>query len=125
MTPPKFVAAPSAEERSALAQMHLYGPTPRQRQRAHAVLLSAKGYTLDQLADILGVGRDAISGWLDAWQARGVSGLADAPKSGRRRKIEAQVEAELLDLLENPTPDLKALVRERLKKKRSASAGTR
>ena len=120
----KFVAALTDGDRAALHRMHLHGPNARQRQRAHAVLLSAAGYTLDLLADILRVGRDTVSGWLDDWHARGLAGLADAPKPGRGRKISAALEAELLDLLENPTPDLKAVVQAHLKKKASGSPGT-
>jgi transposase len=124
MTPCKFVSALSTEDQAALVQMHLCGPTPRQRQRAHAVLLSAKGYTLDQLADILGTGRDTVSGWLNQWQARGLDGLADAVKSGRPRAMDAAIEAELRALIENPTPDLKALVQAHLKKKTTVPPGT-
>jgi transposase len=59
--------------------MHLHGPTARQRQRAHAVLLSARGYKLDQLADILRADRDTISGWLDARQEQGMSPRLEEP----------------------------------------------
>lgn len=120
----KFVSVLSEGNQAALEQMHLHGPTPRQRQRAHAVLLSAKGYRLDQLADILRADRDTISGWLDQWQAQGLAGLSDAPKTGRRRKMDAALEAELLDLLQNPTPALKAVVQAHLKKKTDRSPGT-
>lgn len=120
----KFVSALTEAEQTALETLHLYSPASRQRQRAHAVLLSAKGYTLDQMADILRADRDTISVWLDAWQQRGLQGLADAPKPGRRRKVDAALEADLLALLHNPTPDLKALVQAHLKKKADPSPGT-
>ena len=94
------------------------------RQRAQAVLLSAKGFSLEQLAALCDVHSETVSGWLDAWQEHGLDGLADAPKPGRRRKIDAALEAELLDLLQHPTPDLKAVVQAHLKKKTSGSAGT-
>ena len=67
---------------------------------------------------------ETVSGWLNQWQERGLEGLADAPKPGRRRKIDAILEAELLGLLQNPTPDLKAVVQAHLKKKTDRSAGT-
>jgi len=120
----KFVSALTHTDKDALTHLHSAGPTHRQRQRAQAVLLSAKGYTLEQIADVLDAGRNTVSGWLDAWQAHGLDGLADAPKSGGRRKIDAALEAELLDLLQNPTPDLKALVQTHLKKKQFRSPGT-
>ena len=120
----KLVSALTETEKDALTRLHCEAPTHRQRQRAKAVLLSAKGYTLDQIADVLDTSRFAVSGWLNRWQKRGLAGLADAPKSGRRRKIDAALEAELLDLLLHPTPDLKAVVQAHLKKKTSGSAGT-
>lgn len=121
----KFVSALADTDKDALTHLHSHGPTHRQRQRAQAVLLSAKGYTLEQIADVVGAGRNTVSGWLDAWQERGLSGLADAPKPGRDRKITAALEAELLGLLENPTPDLKAVVQAHLKKKAWRPPGTR
>lgn len=119
----KLVSALTQEQRTALELLHLNGATTRQRQRAHAVLLSADGYSLEQLAGILRADRDTISGWLDAWHRRGLEGLGDAPKSGRPRKIEADLEAELLDLIQHPTPALKAVVQAHLKKKTSKLPG--
>jgi len=120
----KFVSALTDTDKEALIHLRSDGPTHRQRQRAQAVLLSAKGYTLEQIADVTDAGRNTVSGWLDAWQEQGLDGLADAPKCGCRRKINAALEAELLDLLQNPTPDLKAVVQAHLKKKQSRSPGT-
>jgi len=95
----KYVSDLTEADRAALTQLHQAGRTHRQRQRAQAVLLSAQGFTLDQLAVICGADRDTVSGWLDAWRARGLGGLADAPKSGRRRKIGGSLEALLRDIL--------------------------
>lgn len=114
----KHISSLSESDQTALEQMHLHGKTARQRQRAHAVLLSVSGYKLDQLADILRADRDTISGWLDAWQERGLDGLADAPKPGRRRKIDGSLEAVLRDILiENPSPNMKALLQDEIKKR--------
>ena len=120
----KFVSALSDDQKASLEQLHRQGSVHRLRQRAQAVLLSAKGFTLEQLAVLCDVHPETVSGWLDAWQAQGLAGLADAPKPGRRRKIDAVLEAELLDLLQNPTPDMKAVLQAHLKKKTGRSAGT-
>lgn len=121
----KHIPSLSESDQAALEQMHLNGKTARQRQRAHAVLLSASGYKLFQLADILRADRDTVSGWLDAWQKQGLDGLADAPKSGRRRKIDGGLEAVLRDILiENPSPNMKAMLQAELKKKTNKSPGT-
>jgi transposase len=120
----KFVLALSEAQRASLEQVYRHGSAHRLRQWAHAVLLSAKGFTLEQLASMYEVHPETVSGWLDAWQERGLDGLADAPKPGRPRKVDVTLEAELLDLLQNPTPDLKAVVQAHLKKKTDKSPGT-
>ena len=58
--------------------------------RAHAVLLSARGYTLDQIADIYQQDRDRVSLWLDWWHDDEYDGLADDPKSGRPALLAAE-----------------------------------
>lgn len=121
----KFVSALTQADQSALRRLYQEGRSHRARQRAHAILLSAEGYTLAQLAEIFAVERDTVSRWLDAWQQQGLNGLADAPKSGRPRKLTKEVEAALVDLLQNPTPALKALVQAELRKKTSRFPGTR
>lgn len=114
----KFIDPLSDADRTALEQVHREGPAHRQRQRAQAVLLSSRGYTLEQLADLFQVRRDTVSGWLGAWQGRGLAGLQDAPKSGRTPKIDAAIKAHLREMLEDPSPNLKALVLDDLKKSR-------
>ena len=120
----KFVSALSDADRASLEHVYRHGSVHRLRQRAHAILLSAKGFTLEQLALMCEVHPETVSGWFDQWQQQGLDGLADAPKTGRRRKIDAALEADLLDLLQNPTPDLKAVVQAHLKKKTDPSPGT-
>jgi len=123
-----FGSDPGAESRTGAAASSWANRPPKttrscQRQRAHAVLLSADGYPLKQLVGLLHADRDTISGWLEAWQQKGLDGLADAPKPGRPRMMDADLEAELLELLTHPTPALKALVQAHLKKKTNRSPG--
>ena len=109
----------SDSERSALEVVYRQGATHRERQRAQAILLSARGYGLDQLADILGADRDTVSRWLDRWQREGFGGLSDAPRSGRPHKLDAVAEAAVREILENPGPDLKSVIMAELQKRGS------
>ena len=106
----------SESEREVLRGAHKSAATHRERQRSHAVLLSAKGYRLDQLSDIFEAARDTISRWLDAWQEHGIAGLSDAFKPGRPSKLRDTAQSVIVQVLQNPTPDLKPLLQERLKK---------
>jgi len=49
----------------------------------------------------------------------GLGGLADALKSGRTLKIDAAINSYLHEMLEDPSPNMKALVLDELKKKTS------
>lgn len=82
----KSVKGLSEAERRTLLDASRYAPWPRFRQRAPAVLLSAKGYKLAQLADIFEVDRDTVSGWLTAWERSGLLGLRDRDHPGCPRK---------------------------------------
>jgi transposase len=55
----------------------------RVSQRAHMVLLSARGYSVQQIAEIFAVGEDVVRGWLHRYQREGPTGLDDRPRPGR------------------------------------------
>jgi transposase len=57
----------------------------RGRDRAHALILSNKGYSIEQLSAIFEVRRATIGEWFDKWEKLGPIGLGDARKSGRPR----------------------------------------
>ncbi|MDM8561332.1 IS630 family transposase [Candidatus Parabeggiatoa sp. HSG14] len=46
------------------------------------MLLSARGYGIDEIANIFGVHRNTISTWIDKWEQTSISGLEDKPRSG-------------------------------------------
>ena len=54
--------------------------------RAQMVLLSARGYTVPQIAAIHDCGQDVVRLWLHRYEQEGVAGLDDAPRSGRPPK---------------------------------------
>ena len=96
MSQQRFVSPLSEEARRQLESLHRSGRSHRVRQRAHAVLLSAQGYTLDEAAHILRVDRDAVSRTLDRWEAGGAAALQEGARPGRPPKVDAALEAEVL-----------------------------
>ena len=96
MNHPRFVSVLSEEEQRQVEGLWRSGRSHRVRQRAHAVRLSAKGYTLDQIADVLAVDRDAVSRTLDRWKRGGVAALEEGHRPGRRPKVDADLEAQVL-----------------------------
>lgn len=73
------------EDRSLLELLKSRGSSERVRDRAHALLLSDKGYDINSLSDVFSVGRDTISSWISRWVTEGRKGLLDKDKPGRPR----------------------------------------
>ncbi|MEL6661317.1 MAG: helix-turn-helix domain-containing protein [Bacteroidota bacterium] len=74
-------------ERSSLISLKRRTDSNRVMERCHCLLLSGKGYQIEQLSDIFDVRRDTIRDWFDRWESEGLAGLEDAPKSGRPRRL--------------------------------------
>ena len=58
----------------------------RVSQRAHMVLLSGRGYTVQEIATIFACGEDVVRQWLHRYVAWGEPGLDDLPRVGRPPK---------------------------------------
>jgi transposase len=54
--------------------------------RAQMVLLSARGYSVRQIAEIFEVGEDRVRQWLHRYRREGPAGLEDRPRPGRPPK---------------------------------------
>lgn len=113
----KFIKALSEAEVLTLRAAQRDGSTPRLRQRALAVLFSSQGLSIMRLVAVLGVDRDTVSVWLDAWETRGLRGLYDGPRTGRPPRLAAADRQWLsTQLCEQPQPLQQ--VRERLRSAR-------
>jgi putative transposase len=83
MKPPRFVRPLTAKQRCQVEELFHRGPNARVRRRTQAVRLSAMGYSVSQIVEILGCSRQTVHNWLNAFEARGCEGLFDKPRSGR------------------------------------------
>lgn len=78
----RYVELSSAEE-LLLKQIKKTSNSERERDRAHALLLSNKGQSIEELSTIFEVRRATITDWLNRWNNSGIQGLSDHSKSGR------------------------------------------
>ena len=65
------------------------GPHPRQRRRAQAILAHSRGLQLPQLARVFAVDYTTAHAWLQAWERRGIAGLAEGARAGRPPLLDA------------------------------------
>lgn len=74
--------------------------------RAQMVLLSARGFTAQEIAEIQGVADVTVYKWLDRFDEGGPEGLYDREREGRPSKIDEEVEQEIKRVIkESPTKE--------------------
>lgn len=78
----RYVELSSSEE-LLLKKIKKTSNSERERDRAHALLLSSKGQSIEELSSIFEVRRATITEWLNRWNTSGIQGLSDSSKSGR------------------------------------------
>lgn len=86
-----YVRPPTETETQELKRM-MRAEAGRVSQRAHMVLLSARGRSVPELAEIFERDRQWVRRWLKRFNAAGPAGLYDEPRSGRPGKVTEEVE---------------------------------
>ena len=103
MKPQRFIRKLTKTERQEVENLFRKGPNNRVRKRAHAIRLSAMGYTVTQIAEILGCNRQSVHNWFDMFEQNGPKGLCDKPRSGRPAIATIDYRTKLLEAIKtNP-----------------------
>src|SRR5215210_526955 len=98
-TATRFIKSLSQEQQRSLNHTMRNHPSHRTRMRAHAILLSARRYSINQLADIFAVDRESVTAWLVRWEESGTKGLDDDPKSGRPPSLSKEEEKQAIAIV--------------------------
>lgn len=99
----RTIRQPTEEERAELKRMKRE-EVGRVAMRAHMMLLSERGLTAFDIADLHEVTHPTVYKWMDRFDAEGPEGLFDRDREGRPRKIDEEVEEVIEELLQaNPT----------------------
>jgi transposase len=106
----KYVTPLNDAELETLQQMQAHHPSRRTRMRAHSLLLSHQRYTIPQIARIYQVDPRRVSAWMDRWQAWGLVGLYDRPRSGRPAIFTAEEQQKVYAYLDDSPKDVKKVV---------------
>ena len=108
----RFIQQLTKTQVQRLEQLRDGGDNSRIRHRAHAVLLSFHGSSLNDLVNIFQSNRNTISGWLDRWEAEGIDGLVDKPRCGAPTKLNEKEQERAIEFLrESPKSTHAALVK--------------
>lgn len=72
----------------------------RVSERMRAVLLSARGHSVEQIATLLEYDEKTVRRWIERFEDQGVEGLRDLPRSGRPRSADAAAQEEVRRAME-------------------------
>lgn len=92
-------------ERKELERFFEEMKNPRAKTRCNGVLLRAKGYSLREIADILGKGETTIGNWIRIFKKRGVGGLVPKPQPGNHRRLTREQKDEIKTVVKGKRPD--------------------
>jgi transposase len=81
--PLRHVRDLTAQERAALIELYKTSATAELVHRSHAILLSADGWRVTKIAELLRVDQATVHRWLDRFEADGLPGLAPQRSDGR------------------------------------------
>lgn len=85
MRPGRFIQI-DEPERNALRQMYRQTKDADMRSRCQMLLLSADGQGVGEIAKLTLFDENSVLFWFDRYEAEGLDGLEDRPKSGRPPK---------------------------------------
>jgi transposase len=106
-TPTRFIKSLNQEQQRSLNHLVRNHPSHRARTRAHAILLSARRYSINQIADIFAVDRETVTSWLVRWEESETDGLDDDPKSGRPTVLSDEEEKQAIEIVKEEPRSLK------------------
>lgn len=118
--PTKFVQGLTDDKQRQLKAIMKSDAPQSKRKRAHAILLSFRGYSIDQIADIYEIDRDRVSQWFEWWAELEFDGLGDERRSGRPPKLSVAEQEQAVEIVQEEPRSIKRAVSEigaRLKKK--------
>src|SRR2546422_11751643 len=79
-------------------------------ERAHSLLLSAQGMTINAITKIYQIDRDTVSTWIRKWEHDGPESLQDKPRSGRPPKLTPEEQKLALGYIKEEPRSLKQIV---------------
>lgn len=101
----RTIREPSDDERAELQRIKRE-EIGRVAMRAHMMLLSDRGLSAFDIADLHDVTHPTVYKWMDRFDEEGPEGLFDREREGRPRKIDEEVEREIEALLQSdPTEE--------------------
>jgi transposase len=86
MRPSRHVRQLSGSEVADLDRSYRTTSNADLRTRCQIILLSSEGFSTSQVAKVVRFSEDTVLYWIERFEAEGLAGLEDRPRSGRPPK---------------------------------------
>ncbi len=86
MRPGRYIRSLNDTELDALRQLYRQTSQADLRTRCQMILLSTQGHGVAEIAQLTFFDQDSVLYWFNRYEAEGLAGLEDRPKSGRPPK---------------------------------------
>jgi len=86
MRPRRYIQQMDDQDHAALQQLYRQTKDADVRSRCQMILLSADGHGVSEIARLTLFDENSVLFWFDRYEAEGLDGLEDRPKSGRPPK---------------------------------------
>ncbi len=96
--PNKFVSPLDDNVVKKLESLIKNSKNAKVRQRAQAIILSSKIFSIDDISKICDVVRNTVSSWITNWEKFGFEGLHDKERPGGPPKLNEDEQELLFDL---------------------------
>jgi transposase len=97
-------------QRDLLENTMTHDTSPRARARAHSLIRSAQGMTINEITKIYQVDRDTVSTWIRKWEHDWPASLHDKPRSGRPPKLTPEAQTLAIAYIKDEPRSLKQVV---------------
>lgn len=97
-TPTRFVSPLTAEQQETLETIYKAHYSHGARVRSHAILLSNRQFSIDQIANIFAVHRDTVVEWFDRWEED--NSVEDRPGRGRKPTLDEEDQSKAIKILD-------------------------
>lgn len=111
----RYIKGLSAESTKMLTRIYRQSKYYQVRQRAHCIVLSYEGYTINQLINIFGVSRNTIYNWFNHWDKYSLAGLYNETGRGRKALFNSAQKEQIKSWVKE-TPKKLSIVQEKIQK---------
>ena len=86
--PKRYISKVGKKGLESLLEGKKSGKSEGYRMRCHGIILSYRGYSVEEIAEFFEVTRVTVYNWMNRWEESGIEGLKTQPGQGRKPMLQ-------------------------------------